>query len=99
VPRPFSSHRNGSFSAVTSPVSDLAPPLLPNRPHSSSGASFHDSKSAGRVGDVGPDDTVPPPTYEDAIADDIAPVDGPRRRYQQEGDYYRPLPDDLGETS
>lgn len=26
---------------------------------------------------------APPPSYEDAIAEDIGPVDGPRRDYQQ----------------
>ena len=28
------------------------------------------------------DDDAPPPSYEDAMADDIAPVDGPRRDYE-----------------
>ena len=30
-------------------------------------------------------DELPPPSYEDAIAEDIGPVDGPRRDYHQPG--------------
>lgn len=63
------------------------------RPHSSAGpATVHQIPNDYNEF---ADDSVPPPTYEDAIADDIAPVDGPRRRYQQEGAYYQPLPDDV----
>lgn len=43
----------------------------------------------------GGSDMPPPPTYEDALMDEIGPVDGPRRRYQQEGGYYGQLPDDV----
>ena len=31
----------------------------------------------------GSPEEIPPPSYEDAIAEDIAPVDGPRRDYHQ----------------
>lgn len=86
--------RKGSSSTITSPVSDLPPPNLSPRPHSSS-----DSKNMDLgAGDAAQEIVAPPPTYEDAIADDIAPVDGPRRRYEQEGTYYTPLPEDLREV-
>ena len=84
----------GSFPAntspVTSPVSPHAPPL-PMRPQSSADPGLQVQSDYNEFSN----DAAPPPTYEDAIADDIAPVDGPRRRYQQEGAYYQPLPDDV----
>lgn len=94
--------KTGSYSASASPVSSPASPHappLPMRPHSSAGPGpglgpVHQVYNDYNAVD---DDSPPPPTYEDAIADDIAPVDGPRRRYQQEGAYYQPLPDDVGD--
>ncbi|KAI5802441.1 hypothetical protein FPQ18DRAFT_300577 [Pyronema domesticum] len=71
--------------------SSSAPPPLPQRPHSS-----HNTPTA--QSDSGYNDyqgDAPPPTYEDAMADSIAPVDGPRRRYQQGATYYHDVPDDL----
>lgn len=32
---------------------------------------------------AGESDEPPPPSYEDAMADDLGPVDGPRRHYEQ----------------
>ncbi|RPA97514.1 hypothetical protein L873DRAFT_1918534 [Choiromyces venosus 120613-1] len=77
----------GYNSTKNSPVSSPVSPSFPARPHSSSGT---DDGGWG----VGKDD-IPPPTYEDTIAEDIGPVDGPRRRYEQEGAYYGALPDDV----
>ncbi|KAF8254156.1 hypothetical protein K440DRAFT_532269 [Wilcoxina mikolae CBS 423.85] len=82
--------RKGSFSTNTSPMASPVSPTLPDRPHSSYNPPTHDND-----GYVDLTDSAPPPTYEDAIADGIEPVDGPRRRYQQEGAYYQALPDDL----
>ena len=46
--------------------------------------------STGGLGEasasLGPGDDIPdeaPPSYEDAMADDLGPVDGPRREYNQ----------------
>jgi hypothetical protein len=71
--------------------SSSAPPPLPQRPHSSHNTptAQSDSGYSDYQGDA------PPPTYEDAMADSIAPVDGPRRRYQQGATYYHDVPDDL----
>ncbi len=52
------------------PLNPLQPPLPP-RP-------FVPAAAAEMI----PDE--PPPSYEDAIADDIGPVDGPRRDYEQQ---------------
>lgn len=41
------------------------------------------------------EEDLPPPTYEDAIADDIGPVDGVRRRYEQDQQYYEALPENV----
>jgi hypothetical protein len=72
----------GSHSAVTTPESSPVSPIF-ELPHT----SYHTSSNAT-------ESDAPPPAYEDVIADDIAPVDGPRRRYQQVGAYYQNLPDD-----
>lgn len=53
------------------------------------------SKSRPSISGGGTQGDIPPPTYEDALADDIGPVDGPRRRYAQEGAYYDALPSDV----
>lgn len=92
VPTLGSPSRKSPLPATTSPIASPAPPALPGRPH-----SYHNPPIQGQTDDGfgGQLDNVPPPTYEDAIADDIGPVDGPRRRYQQEGGYYQALPDDL----
>lgn len=79
----------GTHSAVTSPENDPFSPPLPPRPSSS-----HQVPSYTRPND-GTADEMPPPTYEDAIAEDIGPVDGPRPQFQQDRGYYQALPDDV----
>jgi len=101
-PAPF----GGSNSTKNSPVSSPISPSSPARPHSSSGpgGGWGGGNGGGGVWpgprpssviSVSPEDDIPPPTYEDTIAEDIGPVDGPRRRYEQEGAYYGALPDDV----
>jgi hypothetical protein len=81
-PRPKAQHESST---------DLAPsPMLSSRPSSKGSAK-------GIVGDHEEEIMAPPPTYEDAVAEGISPIDGPRRRYEQEGTYFAPLPDDLRE--
>lgn len=84
---------NGSHSASNSPVSSPVSANFPKRPHSLHGGNQWQTP-VSRPSSSGADE-VPPPTYEDALADDIGPVDGPRRRYEQEGGYYGALPDDV----
>lgn len=84
----------------------LAPPPVMaadvSRPHSSAGGEWGPggdggsgmAEGVGRI-EEGGDDVLPPPAYEDALAEDIGPVDGPRRRYEQQGEYYGALPDDV----
>lgn len=88
-----------SHSTKNSPVSSPVSPSFPKRPHSSSGGQAwpNNAVAVSRPGSsVGTaQEEVPPPTYEDALADDIGPVDGPRRRYEQEGAYYGALPSDV----
>jgi len=94
-PAPFGSSNSTKNSPVSSPIS----PSSPARPHSSSGGGAWPGPRPGprpsSVISVSPEDDIPPPTYEDTIAEDIGPVDGPRRRYEQEGAYYGALPDDV----
>ncbi|CAZ80023.1 unnamed protein product [Tuber melanosporum] len=96
----------GYNSTKNSPVSSPVSPSFPARPHSSScgGGGWGGGNGGGgawpgprpsSVSSVFPEDDIPPPTYEDTIAEDIGPVDGPRRRYEQEGAYYGALPDDV----
>lgn len=85
----------GSHSASNSPVSSPVSPNFPKRPHSINGGSSWPAPVSRPNSSTSGADEVPPPTYEDALADDIGPVDGPRRRYEQEGAYYGALPDDL----
>ncbi|KAI5778480.1 hypothetical protein EDC01DRAFT_674459 [Geopyxis carbonaria] len=107
IPRPGSSDGRfaGPLSAKTAP---LSPTVVAERPHSSYESSNQHHLQAmgggfgpppgtpgmgGQIGGGG--DMPPPPAYEDAIADDIAPVDGPRRQYAQGEGYYGALPEDL----
>lgn len=99
-----------SHSEKNTPMSSPVVPDFPKRPHSFSGEAQmmmppaqvavsrpHSSaggEGAGGAGGGGGDE-LPPPTYEDALAEDIGPVDGPRRRYEQQGEYYGALPDDV----
>ncbi|CUS15167.1 unnamed protein product [Tuber aestivum] len=98
----FGGYNSTNHSPVSSPVS----PSFPPRPHSSSGGGggwgggnggggAWPGPRPGSVISIAPEDDIPPPTYEDTIAEDIGPVDGPRRRYEQEGAYYGALPDDV----
>ena len=57
-----------------------ASPSMPYSPPPASNLHPHVGASA-----EGNPEELPPPSYEDAIAEDIAPVDGPRREYQQPG--------------
>lgn len=73
----FGQHQNHQSSTPTSPLPQnsssklqYAPP--PGRPPSSGNAAAHPGPSNGAV----TEDL--PPSYEDAIAADLAPVDGPR---------------------
>ncbi|KAI5843975.1 hypothetical protein DFP73DRAFT_478350 [Morchella snyderi] len=97
-----------SHSEKNTPMSSPVVPDFPKRPHSFSGegkmapppppvpAGRPHSSAGGEGGSGGAgSDELPPPTYEDALADDIGPVDGPRRRYEQQGEYYGALPDDV----
>ena len=65
--------RPGAASNGGLPGYSQAPPPA----SAAQGASDHIEPSPG---DIPPD---APPSYEDAIADDIGPIDGPRRDYQQ----------------
>ena len=84
------------YSGITPPPALLAkmgasPPLQTNnKPNSKpSAAPAYSPASAPNVGPATggggaggiPDDA--PPSYEDAIAEDLAPIDGPRRRYDE----------------
>lgn len=82
---------SGSHSAKNSPVSS---PVSPNFPKISGGNPWPTPVSRPNSSSGGADEVLPP-TYEDALADDVGPVDGPRRRYEQEGAYYGILPDDV----
>jgi len=68
--------------------SPLSPGGPPQRPHSSQEPAI-DGDYEGLA------ESAPPPTYEDAIGTDVAPIDGPRRRYEQGGEYYGALPNNL----
>lgn len=93
---PGASEKGGSHSANNSPVSSPVSSSFPKRPHSINGDSpWPTPVSRPNSSTGGADEVPPPPAYEDALADDIGPVDGPRRRYEQEGGYYGALPDDL----
>ena len=46
-------------------------------------SAFGPSSSQHAPSGLGNPEEAPPPSYEDAIAEDIGPVDGPRRDYQQ----------------
>ena len=61
-----------SFSA------EQASPSMPYSPPAASNLQPHVGAPA-----EGNAEELPPPSYEDAIAEDIAPVDGPRRDYHQ----------------
>ena len=54
------------------------PPPQPPRPPIQTGPSDHIEPSPGDI----PDEA--PPSYEDAMADDLGPIDGPRRDYHQQ---------------
>lgn len=58
-------------------VANGPPPQSP-RPPIQQGPSDHIEPSPGDI----PDEA--PPSYEDAMADDLAPIDGPRRQYEQQ---------------
>ena len=60
-------------------------PALPPRPGEAVPAPSSVRPQAGRPGGAGPSGVpdVPPPSYEDAMAEDLAPVDGPRTNYEQ----------------
>lgn len=92
---PGAPEKGGSHSANNSPVSSPVSSSFPKRPHSINGGSPWPTPVSRPNSSTGGADEVPPPTYEDALADDIGPVDGPRRRYEQEGAYYGALPDDV----
>ncbi|EXJ87524.1 hypothetical protein A1O3_04484 [Capronia epimyces CBS 606.96] len=65
-----------------------APPLLPDTPLATPTTPNSELSSfPAQIGSFNPQDQqdIPdeaPPSYEDAMADEIAPVDGPRRDYQ-----------------
>ncbi|KAK0509092.1 hypothetical protein JMJ35_008463 [Cladonia borealis] len=66
-------------------ASNLRPPGVVNgpppqspRPPVQQGPSDHIEPSPGDI----PDEA--PPSYEDAMADDLGPIDGPRRQYEQQ---------------
>ena len=66
-----------------------APPPRPARPNGGlpgySQAPLPTQQQASDHIEPSPGDIPPdaPPSYEDAIADDMGPIDGPRREYQQ----------------
>lgn len=74
---------SGSKSTTESPVSPIAP-ALPQRAQTTLQSQ---------------DPEEPPPTYEEALAQDIGPVDGPRRsNFPQDQGYFTRL-EDLEEES
>ena len=81
--------RPASNSAPPSPTPLSVPPPFQPGPSSASafgGGSGGGGGGGGVGGPLGPGgerEEAPPPSYEDAIAEDIGPVDGPRRDYLQ----------------
>jgi len=73
-PSPRPNPRPGSFPP-SSASSSQPPPFTPSSRPSSSSTAFAPPSTAI------PDEA--PPSYEDALAEDLAPVDGPRREYNQ----------------
>ena len=61
-------------ATMSQPTPSHAPPQTPSTPS-------HPPQSSGPPPSNVPADA--PPSYEDAIADDLRPIDGPRREYTQ----------------
>ncbi len=65
------------------------PGPLPPRPPTGSGGlpAYQSSAQQGPSDHIEPSPSdipdIAPPSYEDAMADDLGPIDGPRRDYQQ----------------
>jgi hypothetical protein len=73
----------GGIYLQSGPASPAASQFQPQSP---TPATFPPSNAAANAYQAPPGDSLdeaPPPSYEDAMADDFAPVDGPRREYQQ----------------
>lgn len=67
-----------------SPVNISSPLYTPPAPQPNSGYPFPGPSGSTHVPPPGEGmDEPPPPSYEDVMADDLAPVDGPRRDYHQ----------------
>ena len=65
-------------SNLRPPGSVNGPPPQPFQPPVQTGPSDHIEPSPGDI----PEEA--PPSYEDAMADDLGPIDGPRRDYHQQ---------------
>ncbi|KAI9855582.1 MAG: hypothetical protein M1813_009721 [Trichoglossum hirsutum] len=81
---PFLSLSSSNSDKPTTPGTPLQPisPSYTNHPqHTSETTSIHNHRPP--VGNVSVGGDVAPPSYEDAMADEIGPVDGPRRNYSQ----------------
>ena len=73
------------------------PPAFPARPQA---AQAHAQQPSDHIepspGDI-PDDA--PPSYDDAMADELVPIDGPRRDYSQQQSQGLPSADDEKRSS
>ncbi|KAH0543027.1 hypothetical protein FGG08_002635 [Glutinoglossum americanum] len=79
---PLSSSSNDRPITPGTPLQPISP-LYANRPQPI-GETTNDYSNGPLVGYVGAGGDVAPPSYEDAMADEIGPVDGPRRDYSQQ---------------
>lgn len=74
-PRPTS--QSPYMASNLRPANTPIGPAAPSRPPTQYAPSDHIEPTAADIPDVAP------PSYEDAMADELAPIDGPRRDYHQ----------------
>ena len=79
------SKRQGVARPQPQPQQNLLPPQTPSTSQPPSPLNAANTGSSASSHPIPAQDIpdAPPPSYEDAIAEDLAPVDGPRRDYQQ----------------
>lgn len=88
------------YSGITPPAALLDamathPQTVPPRPTAPTNAPTYDPAYPPQLGTAGaPAEDEAPPSYEDAMADDIVPVDGPRREYSGVTDVNAPNMDE-----
>ena len=82
---------NTNTATSNIPISSPNPPRPPTRPQQTTDPLYPPQLGTGNAL---PDDA--PPSYEDAMADEISPADGPRREYSGVTDVTAPGLDEKG---